>query len=106
MSGRTEQLSGAKRAHRENGRTGVHCMTEILGAGVALFDYDSDSDLDVFVVQSRGRSRLFRNNLAETHALSFTDVADESGRDEFYGPIPQRHNVLRQVPAESNTSLY
>jgi hypothetical protein len=62
-----------------NGMTGAHYMTEILGSGVALVDYDNDGDLDVFFVQSRGRSRLFRNNLAETHSLSFTDVTDASG---------------------------
>jgi hypothetical protein len=62
-----------------NGMSGAHYMTEILGSGVALFDYDNDGDLDVFLVQSRGRSRLFRNNLAETHSLSFTDVTDASG---------------------------
>jgi hypothetical protein len=62
-----------------NGMTGAHYMTEILGSGVALFDYDNDGDLDVFLVQSQGRSRLFRNNLAETHSLSFTDVTDASG---------------------------
>jgi enediyne biosynthesis protein E4 len=53
-------------------------MTEIIGSGVALFDYDNDGDLDVFFVQSQGRSRLFRNNLSETHALTFTDVTDAS----------------------------
>jgi hypothetical protein len=49
-------------------------MPEVMGAGVALFDYDNDGDLDVFLVQG-GRldspasskpdvtSRLFRNDL-------------------------------------------
>jgi hypothetical protein len=62
-----------------NGMSGAHYMTEILGSGVALVDYDNDGDLDVFLVQSQGRSRLFRNNLAETGSLSFTDVTDASG---------------------------
>jgi len=62
-----------------NGMSGGHYMTEILGSGVALFDYDNDGDLDVFLVQSRGRSQLFRNNLVETGALTFTDVTDTSG---------------------------
>src|SRR5689334_4123688 len=62
-----------------NGMTGNHAMTEILGSGVALFDYDNDGDLDVFLVQSEGRSRLFRNNLVETGALTFTDVTSSSG---------------------------
>jgi hypothetical protein len=59
--------------------SGAHYMTEILGSGVALVDYDNDGDLDVFLVQSQGRSRLFRNNLAETGSLSFTDVTGASG---------------------------
>ena len=62
-----------------NGMSGAHYMTEILGSGVALVDYDNDGDLDVFLVQSQGRSRLFRNNLVETGSLSFTDVTDASG---------------------------
>jgi hypothetical protein len=35
----------------ENGATGRLYMPEIMGAGVALFDYDNDGDLDVFLVQ-------------------------------------------------------
>jgi hypothetical protein len=62
-----------------NGMSGGHFMTEILGSGVALFDYDNDGDLDVFLVQSKGRSRLFRNNLIETGTLSFSDVTDAGG---------------------------
>jgi hypothetical protein len=62
-----------------NGMSGGRYMTEILGSGVALLDYDNDGDLDVFLVQSKGRSRLFRNNLIETGTLSFTDVTDASG---------------------------
>ena len=62
-----------------NGMSGGHAMTEIIGSGVALFDFDNDGDLDVFLVQSSGASKLFRNNLAETHALTFTDVTAQSG---------------------------
>jgi hypothetical protein len=62
-----------------NGMSGGHYMTEIIGSGVALLDYDNDGDLDVFLVQSQGASRLFRNNLSETHVLTFTDVTASSG---------------------------
>src|SRR5262245_11274141 len=51
---------------------------EIMGSGVALFDYDNDGDLDVFLVQGAGASRLFRNDLSG-HALHFTDVTAQSG---------------------------
>jgi enediyne biosynthesis protein E4 len=67
------------RFRHANGMMGAHTMTEILGSGVALFDYDNDGDLDVFLVQSQGRSTLFRNNLIETGTLSFTDVTAASG---------------------------
>src|SRR6266853_4422144 len=61
-----------------NGMTGGHFMTEIIGSGVALFDYDNDGDLDVFLVQSRGQGRLFRNDLSNG-TLHFTDVTAASG---------------------------
>ena len=34
-----------------NGMNGKFFLPEIMGAGAALFDYDSDGDLDVFIVQ-------------------------------------------------------
>src|SRR5204862_2224787 len=55
-----------------NGATGKYYLPEMMGAGVALFDFDNDGDLDVFLVQSgaidAGGSapaacRLFRNDL-------------------------------------------
>ena len=72
-----------------NGMTGKFFLPEIMGAGGALFDYDSDGDLDVFLVQgamlepnskpdsSPPRGRLFRNDL-EAGKLRFSDVTEKS----------------------------
>ncbi|HKB14037.1 MAG TPA: CRTAC1 family protein [Vicinamibacterales bacterium] len=83
-----------------NGATGSYYLPEVMGAGVALFDYDNDGDLDVFLVQGgplsgdaaaragRGGSgpptcRLFRNDLVVApdgrRTLRFTDVTAAAG---------------------------
>ena len=86
-----------------NGMTGKFYLPEITGSGGAFFDFDNDGDLDVYLVQGntlepntkpgetlfpwRGteapRGKLFRNDLVnkqgERHALSFTDVTEQSG---------------------------
>jgi hypothetical protein len=61
-----------------NGMSGKFHYAEIIGSGAAMFDLDNDGDLDVFLVQYRGQSRLFRNDLANGK-LSFTDVTEKSG---------------------------
>ena len=74
-------------------------MAEIMGAGGALFDYDGDGDLDVFLLQGalldekkklgeakfpppagwKPGHRLFRNDLAPSGKLRFTDVTESAG---------------------------
>src|SRR6185295_9311918 len=80
--------------HHFNGATGHHYMPEIMGAGVALLDYDNDGDLDVYLVQGtnldrtgkllsppppgwKPGNRLFKNMLAETGELRFVDVTEK-----------------------------
>ena len=72
-----------------NGAAGGYYLPEVMGAGVALFDFDNDGDLDLFLVQGGAldgsgpaTSRLFRNDLTAAdprRPLRFTDVTARSG---------------------------
>ena len=82
--------------HHFSGATGDLLMPEILGAGVALIDYDNDGDLDIYLLQGtmlqpdkkplippppgwKPGNRLFRNMLSETGKLQFEDVTEKAG---------------------------
>lgn len=82
--------------HHFIGATGEFYMPEIMGAGVALLDFDNDGDLDVYLVQGttldegkklgfppptgwKPGNRLFRNMLTETGKLQFEDVTEKAG---------------------------
>ncbi len=79
-----------------NGMSGELYMPEMVGSGVALFDYNNDGRFDVFAVQGGPMKsaatpeasdapthRLFRNDLAVQPngrcVLKFTDVTEETG---------------------------
>src|SRR5262245_33344112 len=73
-------VAGARFTH-VNGMSGEYYFSEIIGSGVALFDYDGDGRLDLLVLQGTalgdGKSavagcgaRLFRN-VSTAGALQF-----------------------------------
>jgi hypothetical protein len=86
-----------------NGMSGEYYLAEILGGGVALFDYDTDGDLDVYLTQGHmlgkdktlkdavvaprpGQTlndRLYRNDLViradGRRILRFSDVTQAAG---------------------------
>lgn len=51
------------------------------GRGIVCFDYDRDGDIDIFVFNTLGSSRLYRNDLSDNPGYLQVDVvADTPGR--------------------------
>ena len=89
----TARASGLDFVHF-NGMSGELYFPELMGSGVALFDYDNDGDLDVYLVQGQllddnkvaddaifppsqplpVTDRLYRNDSRQGRTLKFTDV--------------------------------
>ncbi len=89
--------SGVKFTHW-NGRTGEYLLPEIMGSGLALFDFDNDGDLDLYIVQGarypgytskppidpkpdQASDRLYRNDLVKG-VVRFVDVTAAAGIQE------------------------
>jgi hypothetical protein len=89
------EASGIYFAHT-NGMEGEYYFSEIIGSGVAVFDYDNDGRPDILVLngtplgeaktseaQSPCSARLFHNELTVSESgartLKFTDVTEKSG---------------------------
>src|SRR5690349_12861240 len=89
------EASGIHFVHT-NGMTGEYYFAEIIGSGVAIFDYDNDGRPDILVLDGtplgeatsektalKCSARLFHNEMTVTAAgeriLKFTDVTERSG---------------------------
>ena len=85
--------------HHHNGMDGSLYYSEMMGGGVALFDYDRDGDLDVYLTQGHDLrpgeegspiGHLYRNELLTPSQegpgeLRFTDVTAEAGLADVPG---------------------
>ncbi len=113
------------------GTSGAYYLPEIMGAGVALIDYDTDGDLDIYLLQGtmldptaagetagadtgdRHGHRLFRNELSRSGRLGFVDVTDQAavglrayGMGAATGDIDNDGNPDLYVTAFGRNVLY
>jgi hypothetical protein len=74
------EKSGIRFVH-DAGPAGRHFMPQIMGSGVALFDFDNDGRLDVYLVQNGGPNGKKNQLYHQEPDGSFKDVSAGSGLD-------------------------
>ena len=66
--------SGIRWVH-DNAASPAKQLTETVGSGVSVFDFDGDGWPDIYFVNSRGSNALYRNN----HDGTFANVTEKAG---------------------------
>jgi hypothetical protein len=81
----------------QNGRDGRYYMPEIMGSGVALFDYDNDGDLDLYLVQGRPLGEDRRGQAAPSDRLLRNDLQEGAGPQPFFIDVTEASGLLEDA---------